>query len=210
MGNKRHPLSNEKQPLLSPEVMDELEIDTDIQNKKKLIKASLKKVPLGEKIDMKVDDLYSDYYNTELQIKLKNIYDKVNSPMRIVGDYLDINHSRLKDKDIFYKELADALGLTQSQVYSAVMKLQAFEGYSFTFHPSRKKGKACSFRFSIDDYTGWCKENDIREKIINRKIIVVRKSQDRMSPRFKEKIKLYKIKRIKELKKKIIEQEILE
>lgn len=192
-------------------VSDEMEISADIENQKELMEESLKNIPTGEKIDIKADDIYSGYYNAELQIKLKKIYEKVNSPMRKVGDYLDVNHSKLKDKEISYKKLADELNLTESKVYSAVRNLQAYEGYSFTFHPTRKKlkgkGSFGSFRFSIDDYMGWSKENDIREKTINRKLVVHRKSQDRMYPKFRDRIKQYKIKKIKELKKRIIDRQ---
>lgn len=54
---------------------------------------------------------------------------------------------------------------------------------------------------------GWSKENDIREKTINRKLVVHRKSQDRMYPKFRDRIKQYKIKKIKELKKRIIDRQ---
>ena len=199
---------NEENKIEAPSIISgEMELTADIEEKKSQLKKTLRNVPVIEKVDIGIDELYSDYYYAELQLKLKEMYDKVNSSIRKVGDYLDINHVRLKDRDITYKEIATALNLTESQVYAAVQNLQIFEGYSFVFHPTRKKHAVTddygSFRYSADDYVGWSKENDIREKVITRKVVVIRRSQDKMFPKHKEKIMKHKMSKIQELKARI-------
>jgi hypothetical protein len=186
-------------------ISDEMEIEAEIHTEKKLQDKALKsEVPEGEKADITVDNIYSSYYDAQLQIKLNKTWDRLNSPMRIVGDYLDMKHYTLKTREITYKEIADALGLTESQVYAAIQNLNAYKPYGFAFHPTRKKHTKIksygSFKFSNDDYNGWAKEDDIREKIINRKIIVIDKSRGVMRPKYKEEIKKHKIAKIKELK----------
>ena len=182
-----------------------MEAETEVKSKNERLKQTLKDIPVIEKVDMGIDDVFSEYYNTETQLKLEKIWSKLNSPMRKVGDFLDKNHIELKDKEISFKGVAKHLNLTEGQVYTAIQNLQQYEPYTYVFHPTRKKkkpgNKHGSFKFSNDDYLGWSKENDIREKVINKKLVVLRKGQDKMFPKFKEQILDHKLDKIDRLKK---------
>jgi hypothetical protein len=190
-------------------ISDEMELSEEVKKEKELLKKTLPSVPSLIKTDITLDTIFSDCVNTELQLRLQKQYNNHLSPMCRVADYLELHRITLKGKEIFYKQLALVLHLTEQQVYNTIKDLNAFEGYCFKFHPTRKPHMTTddfgSFEYSLDNFTRWAKENDIREKTINRKIIVVQQSQEHMLPVYKEKMKAYKIKRVKDAKKRIID-----
>jgi len=192
-------------------ISDEMELSGDAIAQQKRIDDALPHIPSLVKTDITLDTIYSDLQNTELQLKLQQHWNKVNSPMRRVGNYLETNHHKFKGKEILYLSLAKILHLTEQQVYDAVKDLNVFENYSFKFHPTRNPHISISnfgsFEYSIDNFTRWAKENDIREKTINRKITVVQQSHEHMYPAYKERIKKNKIQRVKNMKKKIVDMQ---
>lgn len=149
-----------------PIVMDvPLETAADIQNK------------------VDADTLYLRARNQ----KTKDKYDKVNSKLRIIADYITDFFRSNPTGELSHSKIAHDLGFNEGTVWQAVSELMCWENYLLDLVPSKKPGFFQLSSKDINDTEKWIRRQSRtiatkqqRLDKVERSVVIKRKIRDKV------------------------------